>query len=296
MGYSCLFCKKTDIEVSLRRRPVHYLILQKFYYCKGCTGYSLWPSLSVDQINKMYSVNYIEDVNCDDFDEITDDLRRFSDLRNFLVKLSSEDKNLRLLDFGCGADAQVLRMSHGLGISATGVELDEATREKAILNSSFPVLSFQDLLASNQKFDVIFLGDLIEHVYDPSDLISVLKESLSDGGSFFIQGPLEGAKTVSNFLLGFKARLNHATPSTLPPYHVSLASFESMQRLLRVSGLEVIELIIREPLWPAKAFGSKDSFSSFSDFIFSLSKLFDMAISRFFRNYGTRIYCVAKTR
>lgn len=296
MGYECIFCGNSNIEVSSKRRPVNYLILQNFYYCSDCSGYSLWPALSSDQTSKMYSTNYIGDVNTDSPDEASTDFARFLDLKDFLKNQIVANGNVKLLDYGCGADAKVLLMSRELGIESTGVELDEATREKAKLTSSLPVFSPDAILLSDQRFDVIFLGDLLEHIYNPSELLSTLKNLLSSGGSFFIQGPLEGAKTVSNYLLSLKARLNSGTPSTFPPYHVSLASFESIQHLLHDSGLEVTLLTVREPLWPAKSFGSKESLRTFSDFVFSVSKLCDILLSRFFRNYGTRIYCVAQIK
>jgi hypothetical protein len=244
----------------------------------------------------MYSTNYIGDVNIDKSDEETNDFSRFLSHRDFLKNQSSVYQDFTLLDYGCGADAQVLLMSRDLGISSVGVELDDATRQKASSTSFLPVLSPDEISISGQKFDVIFLGDLIEHVYNPSEILCMLKKLLSNRGSFFIQGPLEGAKTISNFLLSIKARLNNGVPSTYPPYHVSLASFESMQKLLHDCGLEITILTIREPLWPAKPFGSKESLSTFSNFIFSASKFCDIFINKVFHNYGTRIYCVAKIK
>ena len=296
MNYNCLFCGNSNIKVSLKRRPVQYLILQKYYFCNYCCGFSLWPALSPDQIDKMYSTNYIGDVNVDEASLGSNDFSRFLDLKDFIKGQLLLYENVNLLDYGCGADAQVLLLSRQLGIFSTGVELNEATREKARLTSSLSVLSPKDVILSGQKFDVIFLGDLIEHVYDPSELLFTLKKLLSDRGFFFIQGPLEGAKTISNFMLGIKARLKNRTPSNFPPYHVSLASLESIQKLLHRCGLEETILTIREPLWPAKPFGSKESLSTFSNFIYSASKLCDVLISKLLKNYGTRFYCVAKVK
>ena len=71
---------------------------------------------------------------------------------------------------------------------------------------------------------------------------------------------------------------------------------ESIKKLLHDSGLEVTILTIHEPVWPAKPFGSKESLSTFSNFIFSASKLCDITLSKFLKNYGTRFYCVAKPK
>jgi SAM-dependent methyltransferase len=296
MNYCCIFCNNPDIKVSSKRRPVGYLTLQEFFFCKECGGFSLWPALSALEISQMYSINYISDVNANGIDEVSSGLSRFWDFRELLIDLSSKYPDLSILDYGCGADAQVLLMSHDLGISSTGVELEESTRAKARSITPSPIFSPDEILISNQEFDVIFLGDLLEHVYDPIELLSNLKKLLSERGVFFIQGPLEGAKTVSNFLLSIKARVNNGAPSNFPPYHVSLASLKSIQRLLVGCGLEAIALTIREPQWPAKSFGSKESLSTFSNFVFSISKLCDILINKFLKDYGTRFYCVVKVK
>ena len=296
MIYKCIFCGDQNLVVTRKRRPVEYSIHQDFYFCSYCSGYSLWPALSEAEMVKMYSLNYIGDVNEDSAIEASSAEFRFEYFRNFLISQIESTGEISLLDYGCGADAQVLIIGRELGAKAIGVELDETTRAKAASVSSCVVYSPKSLSQSNISFDVVFLGDIIEHIYEPEQLLESLKSNLSPRASVFVQGPLEGAFTLSNFLLGIKCRMNAGKPSSLPPYHISLASFDSMQKLFTRSGYEIIHHVIREPLWPAKALGSSESFNSFSDFVFSVSKFFDMILSKIISGYGTRLYLIVRLK
>ncbi len=296
LSYRCVFCESQDISITKKRRPVKYSILQNFYECSTCSGYTLWPALPQDQISKMYSVNYIEEVNTKYPDEGSLNKSRFIEFRNYLASQITLYRKLSLLDYGCGADAQVLIIGNELGVTSIGVELDFATREKAALASSSRVCSPETLDAASIVFDVIFLGDLLEHIYNPAELLMSLKSKLSQNGSFYVQGPLESAKTLSNLLLSIKCRMRAGNPSSLPPYHVSLANFNSLLYLFDNCGFEIVNFKIQEPQWPAKLIGSRASFDSMSDFIFSVSKFCDVLISKVLRNYGTRFHLVARLK
>lgn len=296
MRYMCVFCGDKSISITKKRRPVKYSILQNFYLCNICSGYTLWPALPQAEISRMYSATYIEEVNSKCSDEGSSNKSRFLDFQNYLISNIALHGNLSLLDYGCGADAQVLIVGKELGVASIGCELDFSTREKAEVASSCRVLSPEDLEATNIVFDIIFLGDLLEHIYDPAALLISLKSKLSQNGSFYVQGPLEGAKNLSNFLLSIKSRMSAGSPSSLPPYHVSLANVDSLLYLFERCGLKIENLRIREPQWPAKLIGSRASFDSVSDFIFSVSKFGDVLVSKVLRNYGTRFYLVAKLK
>ena len=296
MSLSCLFCGGENLKATGRRRSVSFSRYQRFYRCVKCAAFVLYPSLSESEIAAMYTHTYIHEVNPDGAVDQNTNASRFRQLFDFLENRVKNTGDLCYLDFGCGADAETLIFAKSIGYAAQGVELTPSAREEAASRSGCVVLSPNALSSMGNQYDTIFLGDLIEHVYNPRFILTDLKSHLKSDGVIFIQGPLEAATTLSNFLLAIKSLLTPGRSSELPPYHVSLANFYAMKLLLEASGYRIDWYKITEPLWPANRVFSVNSFRSPSNFVFSFTKLLDMAFSKILKNYGTRIYLVAKLK
>ncbi len=296
MSLVCVFCNSQDMKISHLRRSVNYIGHQFFYRCTNCLGFVLYPALNESDTASMYSNNYIHEVNSgENVDQHTNKLR-FLKLFAYLERSAQASGTRDFLDYGCGADGETLLFARNIGYVSQGVELTQSTREQAAHQSGCEIFSPTELYSSNRRYDLIFLGDVLEHVYDPFLVLSNLQSHLKPNGRLFIQGPLEGSRTLSNFLLGIKALSTSRRSSNLPPYHVSLANLNSVRLLLDNAGYELVRYEVTEPLWPAKSMRSIDSYRSASNFIFSLSKLLDIALSRILKNFGTRIYLVARLK
>lgn len=296
MNLSCLFCGGRDLKATGRRRSVSFSQHQRFFRCAKCAAFVLYPSLSESEIASMYTHTYIHEVNPGGAVDQNSNASRFRKLFNFLEKRVKNAGDFSYLDFGCGVDAETLIFAKSIGCTARGVELTQSAREEAAGRSDCEVLSPNALFNMGNQYDTIFLGDVIEHVYNPRFILGNLKSLLKSDGVIFIQGPLEAATTLSNSLLALKSLLTPGRSSQLPPYHVSLANFNAMKLLLDVSGYTIDWYTITEPLWPANRVFSINSFRSPSSFVFSFTKLLDMAFSKILKDYGTRIYLVAKLK
>ena len=289
---TCYLCNSSSMAVSRNRRSISFHKLHKYYRCGKCKSYSLFPKLENDEIKNLYSIKYIQDVN-PEFnmnEQIT--VSRFLNLQEMLGKVENH-KSKRFLDYGCGATAEVIVLASNLGYKAFGVEVEAGTRQEAHLKSNCQIFSPEEALTSGTQFDIIFLGDVLEHLCNPLAVLEQVQTLLSTGGLLIIQGPLEGAITISNTLLSLKARLLSKSPSKFPPYHVSLATRESILKALKINGLIIQKLVVTEPLWPAPKFGSRASFASVTALIFSFTKILDMAVSKVLKNYGTRFFLIA---
>ena len=260
--------------------------------CGECKSYSLYPKLEDNEIEDLYSIKYIKDVNPEfDMNEQAT-VSRFLNLQQRLDKVENP-KNTSFLDYGCGATAEVIIIASNLGYKAFGVEVEVGTRQEAHLKSNCQIFSPEEVLANDAQFDFIFLGDVLEHLCNPLAVLDQVQALLAPNGFLIIQGPFEGAITISNTLLSIKARLLSKSPSKFPPYHVSLATKESIVKALKINGLTIQKLEVTEPLWPAPKFGSRSSFASTATLIFSFAKILDMAISKVLTNYGTRFFLLA---
>lgn len=290
---TCYLCGSPSIVISKKRRAIKFNRIHRFFKCTVCNSYSLFPKLSADELNDLYSTRYIENVNPEPSREqqITDS--RFSKLQEVLEQTDHKETKW-FLDYGCGSGAEVVIYASKLQYQSFGVEVEKGTRQEARMKSGCTIFSPEEVIASGNQFDIIFLGDVLEHLSDPLTTLNQVSTLLAPNGLLVIQGPLEGALTISNFLLSIKGIIFSKSPSIFPPYHVSLATKVSIAKALKINEFEVKKMFITEPLWPAPKFGSRASIASPESLVFSIAKLFDIAISKVFAGYGTRFFILSE--
>jgi 2-polyprenyl-3-methyl-5-hydroxy-6-metoxy-1,4-benzoquinol methylase len=289
---ACYLCNSVSIAVSSNRRSISFHKIHNYYKCGRCKSYSLFPKLENHEIDELYSTKYIEDVNPDFNMNEQVNVSRYLNLQETLKKVENH-KSKSFLDYGCGATAEAIILASNFGFNTFGVEIEADTRQVAQLKGNCQIFSPDEALASGAKFDIIFLGDVLEHLCEPLLVLNQVKTLLSPNGFLIIQGPLEGATTICNTLLSVKARLLSKFPSNFPPYHLSLATKESIVKALKINGLIIQKLEVTEPLWPAPKFGSRSSLVSITALIFSFAKILDMATSKIIKHYGTRFFLTA---
>ncbi|MBN2093080.1 class I SAM-dependent methyltransferase, partial [candidate division KSB1 bacterium] len=110
-----------------------------------------------------------------------------------------ELKDKEILDAGCGYGGKTIYYAEQGGKHVIGVDLDEKhinyaleyAAKKNFPNVEFKVANLANLPFESDKFDVILLNDVVEHIKRPI-LIDVLKECkrvLKKGGRIFIEFP-----------------------------------------------------------------------------------------------------------
>ena len=114
-------------------------------------------------------------------------------LPSFLREKIGNNKNLKVLDIGCGFGRMLFALrNEGFtclrGIDSSTEAIDYCKQH----NLSVGLSDLKEFLAENkEKFDLIITNHVIEHI-KKDEIINILKnirESLSDNGSFFITVP-----------------------------------------------------------------------------------------------------------
>ncbi len=161
-----------------------------------------------------------------------------------------------LLDFGCGDGSFLLKMKEvfpdlkvaGIDISPEVVQL---ARERGLEVHQHNLDQGKTLLADH-SFDACFLGEVIEHVFSPDDLLDEIKRVLVPGGWFFLTTPNLGAwfNRIS-LLLGYQpvytevsTRSNAGHLIDLPGQpagHLRLFTHRALCELIRRSGMEIVQ-------------------------------------------------------
>lgn len=140
---------------------------------------------------------------------------------NQLIFLNADfgaDKQVHILDFGCG-NGQCLRRLSSLGYNnLMGFDFD-AQAVALVLSQGIPCSGdFSEL--SKKSFDVIFINHVVEHLPDPAITINSISNLLSSGGILMIRTPNS---------LSFLARLCGVRwRGWETPRHLNIFSFRSL--------------------------------------------------------------------
>jgi 2-polyprenyl-3-methyl-5-hydroxy-6-metoxy-1,4-benzoquinol methylase len=113
----------------------------------------------------------------------TDDERRFQFLKPLLVQKS-------LLDFGCGAGGFLLKAQTSAAI-VCGVELERRLQDHFRHNGLLVFENLESLLQvhKEEKFDIITLFHVLEHLPNPRVMLKKLSRLLTEGGEIIIEVP-----------------------------------------------------------------------------------------------------------
>lgn len=155
----------------------------QYLKCKNCKCTYVHPLPTDKDFEKMYNKEAYHDVHYKN-----NDINNYKRSLSFLSQFSNNKKTL--LDYGCG-DGLFLSLCKKYGFDSTGVEIDNKIIEYAKLKSKCPIYNIRDLNKKKIKFDIIHLGDVLEHTSKPYDLMIQLENFLNKNGIFFIEGPIE---------------------------------------------------------------------------------------------------------
>lgn len=177
-SHKCYLCKSNNIEdTGYNLRDNDQLRVLR---CNDC---SLVFLSSFDHIDKeFYKNGKMHESECEpqkwlELSKI-DDERRFFSLKNIL-------KDKKLLDFGCGAGGFLL-LARNEAKKVCAIEKQQSLKQFFSKNS-LEVLD--DIQKINEKFDIITMFHVLEHLTDPVSAIKNLSSYLEENGKLIIEVP-----------------------------------------------------------------------------------------------------------
>jgi SAM-dependent methyltransferase len=187
-------------------------------------------------------------------------------VRDMLGRMDCPDP--AILDVGCGR-GELLQAARMEGVTRRfGLELSDGMVDYARKSSGAQVFreTIEEFAAhTDQVFDCVVLGAVIEHVYEPDSMIACVRKLTRPGSIVYIDAPCEPhlLTRIGNQIN--RARGNAAVYNlspTWPPYHVYGFNPKSLKLLLAKHGFELEELRV----WAAPQIPSngtiKDRFRS----------------------------------
>jgi len=152
----------------------------------------------------------------------------------------------KLLDVGC-SNGDFLYFAKQRGFEPYGVELNEFTAKVAQSRGlNIKKGTLKGARYADNFFDVIFLGDIIEHVRDPRELLVECKRALKTGGMLIISTPnLDSFWAKATFKL--YTWFNIPWSVLTPPHHLFQFSENNLKQLLDDSGFTSMATWFRRP-------------------------------------------------
>jgi 2-polyprenyl-3-methyl-5-hydroxy-6-metoxy-1,4-benzoquinol methylase len=159
-----------------------------------------------------------------------------------IIKKYSEQKSekLKILDVGCGT-GEIAEQFQKLGLDIYGMDCAENQLELA--NRKGIKTKYGDMRSDfpyeNQQFDVLFLGEVIEHLVDVRPFITEVNRVLKIGGLLVVTTPnLAGLNDRLRFLFGYNPR--HTTPLSRQHYlHIRPFTYNTLKELLEIAGFAI---------------------------------------------------------
>jgi 2-polyprenyl-3-methyl-5-hydroxy-6-metoxy-1,4-benzoquinol methylase len=245
----CLICGSRKFSESFPWSFFHAETLYFHYRCHQCLSVFLSPLPDEKQLRQLYErlsyhdIHYTE-INIDSYKRILNDL------------LPTLPAKAKILDYGCGS-GWFLKLAREAGLDAFGVEMGKDIAESASKFSASPVYTLEAFFnTTTPTFDVIHMGDVLEHLPDPCVLLRRLISKLSEGGILSIDGPLEENPSpvlwVSRFV-GFLKFVLLGRPNRVgDPFHLIRFTEGSQRRLIENVGikLKILKWTVYETGWP----------------------------------------------
>jgi 2-polyprenyl-3-methyl-5-hydroxy-6-metoxy-1,4-benzoquinol methylase len=194
---------------------------------------------------RLYSREYFErgDVRCghvgDYFAERPALLADGARLADWFATLT---RGRRLLEVGCAAGA-VLEAAAKQGFQVQGVEYSaDAAREATAHAVPVNVGGLEDAQFADGAFDVVFMGDVLEHVPDPAATLREAARIIAPGGALALRGPLTTNSFARRLGLGAMEAFKKRLVLNEPPYHLWEFEPDTLTKLVRGAGFELESL------------------------------------------------------
>lgn len=190
--------------------------------CQSCHLRFTNPRPKAEEAGPYYqSENYISHSNTDKglINQLYQQVRNIT-LRlktNWIESEKKEDK--KLLDIGCGT-GHFLHACQIRGWNIQGMELDPSTAEKAAKLTGQAIYPHLTSIPESEKFQVISLWHVLEHVYELHEYFAFFKKALAQNGKLLLALPNCKSYDASYFKEYWAAydvprHIYHFTPETI---------------------------------------------------------------------------------
>jgi len=225
LTYQPCLCSEVDTQERLRGEASAFYLEQCLHCGQGIT--TPWPT--EQQLAEAYSSEYYSSETAK-FNRLIETWTRFAARRRArsLIKKHGGGASTRILDYGCGRGILLN------GFKQQGADVYGAERAGSGFESitDVHIANLDQLLADGERFDIVVLWHVLEHLSLPRDDLQKISELLLPGGSLFLEVPSFSSWQARLFgrhwfHLDFPRHLYHFTARSLQAA-IQQAGFETV--------------------------------------------------------------------
>ena len=158
----------------------------------------------------------------------------YEGILEIIQKLMDKNEKIEWLDLGCGVGGLIQYVQGHSDFSIKGYDTGYgATLAKG---RDIEILSEEDFLSSDEKFNVITAIETLEHIENPKEFLQIVKKCLKPGGIFFFT--TGNAEPFSKNICKWDY--------FIPDIHISLFCEKSIKKLHDTVGLDYVKLSVHE--------------------------------------------------
>lgn len=177
-NYSCARCKQDN--------TLPLFVKQGFTIvkCRNCNFVFVNPRISNEQLEKIYQQNYFSNKDYGYSGYAQEKLLRVKNFERWLGDSKAfirDEKAVKALDIGCAA-GYCLEVMQGKGWHVEGLELDEKMCANLNANGFKVHYKLLEHFETDQKYSIITLFDVIEHIPDVDAAFQQLHKITNDDG------------------------------------------------------------------------------------------------------------------
>ncbi|MEO5616780.1 MAG: class I SAM-dependent methyltransferase [Candidatus Eisenbacteria bacterium] len=232
--------------------------------CATCGIRFLGVQPAAEALAELYSAGYFEaDYRCGRSETAYADESAFRAeneglLQAFEALVPERQGPRRLLEVGC-AGGWLLKHARERGWEVRGAELsaDAVTRARS-LGLEIAQGDLESARYPDASFDLVYMGDVLEHVPDCQAALRQVARVLVPGGIFFLRGPITTNSLARELALTLYGTLGRTIVLKEPPYHLWEFTPATLRALLERAGLRV-EMLRQSKIAPGRAHGRKSA-------------------------------------
>lgn len=170
-------------------------------------------------------------------------------LRNLSQRLPREQRTL--IDVGTNL-GRMLTLAAQLGWTAEGIELSSHLSEFAAKQTGLPVHSLDaaQLAQTNRYYNAVVLTDVLEHIPNPVEILTDLRQLLLPGGWIAVKVPC-GANQLRKQQIRQALRITSHAEIAVNLIHINHFNAKNLTLALQRAGFESISIQIGAPELPS---------------------------------------------